>query len=467
MLSDNALLEIFDLCRTDPYFKSGSFGDVWKWHLLVHVCRRWRQIISESPRRLDLKTLCTHETPVRKDLSIWPTLPIVVLCTYLGRSLSPEGEDNVIAALRQSDRVCSIRLDATHSELEKMFVVMQVPFPVLRCLEIYSKDENAPVLPDGFLGGSAPPVQALILCDIPFPTLPMLLLSTSNLNKLKLAGIPPTGYISPEVLVTCLAALTRLETLVITFQTTDTFDLLDPDQIFSPPRVVLPTLTSFTFYGAFAYLESLVAQIDSPQLDHVHIDLSNQLFDVPVPQLAKYLDRSMGHKVTLFKRVRILLFRFFFSFRLDGGLYTSSNITCEGLEPLVSTIAESFREFSTILFNVVHLELDVDYYTDPYQLEGGAGEADWLSFLCQFSAMQSLYVRQHLAQLVALTLEAFASESEMVSEMWPSLDLIHLEGQSASSIERFVTACQLSGRTVTVVNTRAEFYKRLESSVRK
>ena len=81
--------------------------------------------------------------------------------------------------------------------------------------------------------------------------------------------------------------------------------------------------------------------------------------------------------------------------------------------------------------------------------------------------MQSLYVRQHLAQLIALTLEAFASESEMVSEMWPSLDLIHLEGQSASSIERFVTACQLSGRTVTVVDTRADFYKRLESSVRK
>jgi hypothetical protein len=208
MLSDDALLEIFDLCRTDPYFKFGSFGDMWKWHLLVHVCRRWRQIIFESPRRLDLKILCTHETPVRNNLSIWPTLPIVVVCTYFGISISPEGEDNVIAALRHSDRVCSaVRLDATHSELEKMFTVMQVPFPVLKCLEIYSKDENAPILPPGFLGGSAPPLHALILCDIPSPTLSMLLLSTSNLYKLKLAGIPPTGYISPEALVTCLGRI--------------------------------------------------------------------------------------------------------------------------------------------------------------------------------------------------------------------------------------------------------------------
>jgi hypothetical protein len=212
-------------------------------------------------------------------------------------------------------------------------------------------------------------------------------------------------------------------------------------------------------------LEKLVAQIDGPQLDDIHIDLSNQLFDDPFPQLAKFLDRSMDPKLTLVRHVRILLFRFFFSFTMHRGIHTSPNMTCEGLEPLVSIIAESFREFSTTLSNVVHLELDVDFTEDPYRLEGGAGEADWFHFLCQFSVLQSLYVCQYLAPLIALTLEAIASE-DMVSEMWPSLDLIYLGGQPASSIARLVAACQLSCRPVTVVDTWAEFYNRLESSVR-
>jgi len=88
---------------------------------------------------------------------------------------------------------------------------------MLTYLDISSRDEEAPVLPAEFLGGSAPRLQEIILSGIPYSALPTLLFSTSDLVKLDLFDIPPTGYISPEAMVTSLAGLPRLENLVIGF----------------------------------------------------------------------------------------------------------------------------------------------------------------------------------------------------------------------------------------------------------
>ena len=55
-----------------------QFKEIEAWHTLVHVCRKWRNIVFGSPRRLDLRLYCTEKTPVRKTLEVWPLLPIVV-----------------------------------------------------------------------------------------------------------------------------------------------------------------------------------------------------------------------------------------------------------------------------------------------------------------------------------------------------------------------------------------------------
>src|SRR5579863_8822568 len=48
-------------------------------------------------------------------------------------------------------------------------------------------------------------------------------------------------------------------------------------------RIVLPTLTNFTFKGGSEYLEDIVARIDTPLLDEVIITFFNQLiFDTPL-----------------------------------------------------------------------------------------------------------------------------------------------------------------------------------------
>ena len=207
-LPDVALLTIFDFYMDKVPIEA--------WHTLVHVCQKWRIVVFGSPRRLDLRLHCTARTPVREVLDIWPLLPIVVGADGLRKW----GVDNIFAALEYNNRVCELSLidsGVSSSQWEKVFSVMQQPFPALKRLLLQPVDETTPVDPDSFLGGSAPSLQMLSLHDIPFPGLPKLLLSATHLVHLDLY-IPHSGYISPEVMVTCLSALTRLEKLEIGFK---------------------------------------------------------------------------------------------------------------------------------------------------------------------------------------------------------------------------------------------------------
>jgi hypothetical protein len=159
--------------------------------------------------------------------------------------------DNITAVLEQSDRVCRIRLeDLSGSHLEKVLTAMQVPFPELTRLELQVNLLEPRIVPDSFLGGSAPYLQFLGLEGIPFPGLPKLLLSATHLVDLRLRHIPHSGYISPEVMVTALSTLTSLHFLSLEFQSR----LSRPDRAsrHPPPSTlsVLPVLTLFFSKGS-------------------------------------------------------------------------------------------------------------------------------------------------------------------------------------------------------------------------
>ena len=88
----------------------------------------------------------------------------------------------------------------------------------------------------------------------------------------------------------------------------------------------------------------------------------------------------------------------------------------------------------------------------------GMDNVDWRNLL-QFSTVQTLQASRELAGHVALALE------HMVPGELPSLDLILLAGQLASSVQRFINARNVSGYPVTVADTEWEFDKRLKSYV--
>ncbi|KAH9013754.1 hypothetical protein EDB85DRAFT_2157948 [Lactarius pseudohatsudake] len=180
VLPDNVLLDIFDTCRKDH-----------------DPSRSHHPILFGSPRRLDLHILCTNGTRVRENLNIWPPFPIAIQYPSY-KTLTPDDEDSLFAALEHLGRIRHIDLGLTGPQLREVATMMQVSFPILTHLALGWKDERPPPLPSGFLGGSIPRLQHMHLNGVLFPALPVLLSSISDLTFLSLDDIPHEGYIAPE-----------------------------------------------------------------------------------------------------------------------------------------------------------------------------------------------------------------------------------------------------------------------------
>ncbi|KAH9964031.1 hypothetical protein BGW80DRAFT_816133 [Lactifluus volemus] len=257
-LPDNVLIEIFDFYQVvinEKVLYTEVNERPWDWEKLVHVCRRWRYIIFESPIRLNLQLFCTEKSPVRKLLDIWPPFPLVIQLNHNYSYLywlwkRPEdcidSTDNLVAALEHRDRVRKIQVYIPHPPdrlCKQFFTAMEVSLPALRSLSFRSIGETT-LLPDTLLNGSAPCLRDLTLSEISFPSLPLLLSSTSDLKSLNLDDIPGYGYISPETMAASLSALPKLECLIINFKyKTPRLNRALP----VPTRFVLPALTRLEF----------------------------------------------------------------------------------------------------------------------------------------------------------------------------------------------------------------------------
>ena len=256
-------------------------------------------------------------------LDVWPKLPIVIS----GHFAESRGSStaNIIAALKQRNRVYQICLRSIPNPLLGHVAVLKEPFPALTDLELWSSCEGAPVLPDSFLAGSAPRLLRLEFWGIPFSGLGKLLLSAGDLVYLHLWDIPPSGCIPSERLVKSLAALSRLKELSLGFRSPHR--LVDRPSRQPPPLtcVVLPALTSLLFQDDCEYSEDIVSRIDAPLLDNPAMTFFNQLiFDVPflrhfisrteafeAPNRANLVFSDENINVTLFGRNGQLIARCF------------------------------------------------------------------------------------------------------------------------------------------------------------
>jgi hypothetical protein len=258
VLPDDVLLEVFDFYIKDEWSEA--------WQLLVHVCRRWRSLVFQSPRRLNLRLY--YKTTKDTQLDVWPALPL-----FFRQAI----DSDFIITLKHSNRLGRVSPWARENERlnwEKVFAAMQVPFPELTDLRLFSAPRQTspdPVIPDSFLGGSAPCLQHFELKGIPFPGLPKLLLSATHLVHLRLLNIPRFGFIPPEAMVALLSVLSNLDTLESDFNFQQSFRDLEIRSLPPPNRSILPALDKFNFKGIPEYLEDLVTYIDAPQLKYFNI----------------------------------------------------------------------------------------------------------------------------------------------------------------------------------------------------
>ena len=249
-LSDDVLLHIFHFVRVSNLDLLEDVSRLWPlswWHWLVHVCRGWRFVVFALLNTLDLRLACGPRTRVEL-IGIWPPFPIVITNKCDWSFPEDYGFD---AAFVQHNRVREIVLfHLKSSQLQRVVSAMQEQFLALIHLMLdftanYSP-APAPALPDGFLGGSAPRLQSLGLQFIPFPALPKLLLSATDLVRLSLWNIPHSGYISPEVIIAALAALANLKALTIGFKSPLSFATVQDvhRRQYAPSSPLSPVLSS-------------------------------------------------------------------------------------------------------------------------------------------------------------------------------------------------------------------------------
>ena len=397
-------------------------------------------------------------------MGIWPTIPIIVdYCNFIGTSV----EDEIVAALEHPDRVTRINFFLNISELDDIAALMQEPFPVLTHLTVISKFGNVLVLPDGFLGGSAPSLQQLFLCGVQYPALPMLLLSASGLVNLRLRFIP-SGNISLEAIVSSMAASNKLKTLDIHFGPRSSF----PGIINSPPmtRTVLPALCDFTFSGECKYLEDFVSRIDAPQLDTISVIYQHRdiTINFDVTQFSKFINRSENLKRSLSRHCGIKGDLYIVVLCVGGTASERWNPNPGISVSLVTRIEDQILRFTNILGFMSPILSDIVHWTiNSVYFESGSGrdDLDWLQLFRQLSSVQTLFVFHNIAGLISRAL-AYVDVST-VTETLPALQLLCIEemeeGEDTSSVHKFLAIRRDSGHPVTFVKTKEEFEERLES----
>ena len=449
ILQDDVLLEIFDSYRKLEIRLEGMW--MWEWQKLLHVCRRWRDIVLASPRRLDLKVQCNRSTPTRELLDIWPSLPISIFCHSRGKD---RGNHDLVAALQQRSRISWINLSCTTWEEMKQFATaMDKPFPVLTHLYASISDTNltavtgARLLPDSFLGGSAPRLESFDLQDTAFPALPNLVLSASHFSYLRLRHIPRAGYIPPETMVTFLLPLYNLKVLDIGFFSPESPTL----QITPPPstHALLPSLTTFWFDGDSDYLADFIARIDTPMLDNLQI-MTYFSDPIPnVPQFHKFIDRADRIKTFTQAEVHLNTDELDVIFKSPSNLGLS--ISCETSDPPLVAMMRLLAKLLSIPSQVERLELHEFAIEEEWQ--DGIENSHWLQLLNLFVSVKSLYVDVGLGPFIAPALEELTEER--VTEVLPSLENLVIEDLGSDdsefveeTIRSFISMRQLSGRPV-------------------
>ncbi len=402
-----------------------------------------------SPAILICDMVANPKTHLKVTLDVWPALPF-----YIQASFKNSDEDDIVGVLEYRDHIAGIDLSGFTSaaQVKKCITLMQEPFPLLTYLH-FNAQKFKFAIPDAFLGRSAPRLRNVSLRGVRFPTLPNLLSSTRHLIDLHLVDSLVTDFwhwvISPEVMATCLSVLTRLQTLCITLQIE--WGFYPPSQ--HPPELaptIFPALRYFELEGPYHYLEGLIARIDAPQLDTVHLYFWGEPI-LDAPQLPQFIQCTEISKFPL--RLNV-----YFNTGLVGrghvDLYLRSSIgpakfklslPCTGEITTQLELMERICAPYLLLFSQVKwLDIVRNY------LLGQSGPRStmskrWLGFLQPFTAVGTLILPTRVTPHVATALGSLTEIG--AADVLPTLQTILIRGsqsdlfQANELLNPFIVVC--------------------------
>jgi hypothetical protein len=444
ILADDVLLDIF------LYYLDWSPQS---WPTLAHVCQRWRQIILMSPHSLDLRLYCTYGTPVLKSLVYWPPLPLVL--NYGGTARrnppAPEDEENIVAALKQSDQVRIIRLTVTCPLVEKISTISE-PLWEVKELVLHSRDNLQLTLPSAFRWG--PHLRILHSTRVAIPALPQLLSPPTDLVDLQLHEIPKLGNFCPEAFANALSGATHLETLSLHF-----LSLLPrrnhlrlPLQSANYERIVLPALTRLKYRGTSKFLDSFVARIDAPHLEDIDITFSSQP-TMDASQLGRFVERTEMQISLLQADIEISAYDISISFANSrASTHLRIQIPCKQLNWQLSSMAQVCDQCSPFLSRFHNLGINTAQSSSEQDDVDGE---QWLELFCPFGGTRSFRVTGELTADILCALGK-ADSSGGHATVLPALRHLRvgkplsMYGPSWDAVQSSIASRLSSGRPVTI-----------------
>jgi hypothetical protein len=459
MLNDDTLLNLFSLYPEDiveAYEDLTSWPEWDKerwWYKLVHVCRRWRYLILSSPVRLDLHLVCTYGTPVADMLAHSPPFPLIIYYLDANRDASVEDEEAILLSLQDRGHVRRIGLMMPATKLLQPIIALDGHFPVLERLFIWplSHDNMSLMLPTRF---RAPHLCMLSLYHVVVPVRSPLLTTTVGLVELGLWDMPLLASFRPSDLVARLSSMPQLESLSIGFRcpipTRDMERQLLRIPIGTP--VTLPNLRLCFFRCGSAYLEGLLAQIDTPLLRVLNILFYNQL-TFTVPHLLQFIGRTENLR---FRAARLSFYPENVILTADGDEENKINsfdvrIGCRHVDWQVSAAAQIFGALVPALSVVEHLFLSFDDHDVSSEERNEVDRTLWRDVLRPFSSVKVLRMDDRLIRNLSSSLQP--EDGEPPLELLPQLkELVYFNRSAGDAFTSFIQSRQMAGRPVALTH---------------
>ncbi|KAI0258334.1 hypothetical protein BC834DRAFT_911882 [Gloeopeniophorella convolvens] len=394
-LPDELLLEVFSAHLRQ---NSGPQPTPRQWFQTVpaHVCRRWRQLIIMSPRRLGLYVLCCAGAPISDLLDHSPpSIPLKL--DY--HDWTPATKGDILLTLGHLSRVRDISLSAEIIALRDLLSRMDSRAPQLEKLDLISSGTSQFLsIPHTFLDNDAPQIRVLHLTNV----LPLLTL-TSNIVVFTF-GVD--GFKSKcrwfDDVLSSICAMSRLERLVLMLGA-QPFSWIKSEQ---PPAVTpLLQLYYIDFSGATNHLEALSSRIDAPYLNDFHVDVILGLSATPA--FSRFISnasllRPVAAQLEITRRGLIIEscptseiphVRFLVYWGPDADM-RFVNIIARALEPL-------FSEADTLA-----LGLSDNRVARALLSNTMADSVYWTTFFPNFSAARVMWVDEDILPVVTTALES-------------------------------------------------------------
>jgi len=382
-----------------------------------------------------------------------PPLPLILNYLDANRDVSVEDENAMLLALQYRDRVRRIGLTMPLRKLLNPIIAMDGQFPMLERLFIWprSQDNLSLMLPTRL---QAPHLRMFSLTSVVLPMRSPLLTTTVSLVELGLWDMPLLAHFHPNDLVARLSAMPQLESLSIGFKSPVSTRDFDRQLLHTPIRtlVTLPSLRICLFRGMSAYLEGLLARINTPLLEVFNIWLYNQLI-FSVPHLLQFIGRTENLR---FDSAILSFYQEYVFLTADGGERNKINpfavaIRCSHVDWQVSAAAQIFNALVPALSEVERLSLS---YRNHEALSEERNEVDrdlWREVLRPFSSVKVLHMDDRLIRNLSYSLQP--EDGEPPLELLPQLkELIYFNGSAGDAFTSFIESRQIVGRPVALTH---------------